>query len=178
MLIRQQTTIYDRDLLKLWGNENYLCEIEKHTSKVAGHTVQQLASELTAYEKSQPNYLHKLQNEESYKITVAMSYAIFTWISTHITYDDQMAKAIKEGILRKEELSLSSILRSKHTICQGYSKLFEAISLEAGMEATIISGYSKSFEEEILNSGHYKPFTLEPHCWNAVSILCIIYVAI
>ena len=76
-----------KHLLHLWDNNGFLSEIEKHTSTVTGHTVQQLTTALTAYEETAYDYLQKLQGEESYKITLAKSYAIFAWIAKYISYD-------------------------------------------------------------------------------------------
>ena len=171
-----------KNLLKLWDNNGFLSEIENHTSTVTGlYTVKELTTALTAYKETPHDYLHKLQGEESYKIKLAKSYAIFAWIAKYISYDHKRKEGILAGPLTAPaRLSLDDILKKRSAVCQEYAELFHAFSQEAGMETEVIPGHSKSFAKETLNSGHYQSFTPKlsnSHCWNAVSV-CFIYTCV
>ena len=158
-----------QDLLSLWKRNGFLSEIESHASSVEGYTVKYLANVLTAYEKTDHDYLQKLTDEELYKTTLAKFYAIFSWITSHISYDKNL----------EESGTVDHILRKRSTICSGYSKLFHAISQEAKLKSETISGHFKSFSEEMLNSAYYQSFTpnqSNSHAWNAVSVSTSLYV--
>lgn len=163
-----------RDLLNLWDKNGFLREIKNYTSTITGSSAHQLAHAITNYDKTADNhYLQKLRNEESYKIALAKFYAIFVWITSHISYNYEAKESKLAGNLTAEECSVEHVLSTKSTICQGYSNLFYAISQKAGLETVKIPGHLKSFSEEMLNNACYKPFTpnkSNSHIWNAVSV--------
>ena len=85
---------------------------------------------------------------------------IFTWIATHIAYDDN---GFNTG--NYSDTKAESVLRNRVSVCQGYSDLFLALGKLAGLEIVTITGYSKGIT--------YSPgstLTDTNHAWNAVKI--------
>jgi len=85
---------------------------------------------------------------------------IFTWIATHIAYDDN---GFNTG--NYSDTKAESVLRNRVSVCQGYSDLFLALGKLAGLEIVTITGYSKGIT--------YSPgstLTDTDHAWNAVKI--------
>ena len=85
---------------------------------------------------------------------------IFTWIATHIAYDDN---GFNTG--NYNDTKAESVLKNRVSVCQGYSDLFQALGKLAGLEIVTITGYSKGIT--------YSPgSTLDDtdHAWNAVKI--------
>ena len=66
--------------------------------------------------------------------------AIFRWITDNITYD-------VEGFFsgRKTEAESGDVLKSRSSVCSGYSSLFEELGKVAGLQITTIDGYAKGF---------------------------------
>jgi hypothetical protein len=85
---------------------------------------------------------------------------IFTWIATHIAYDDN---GFNTGNF--SDTKAESVLKNRVSVCQGYSDLFLALGKLAGLEIVTITGYSKGIT--------YRPgssLTDTDHAWNAVKI--------
>ena len=85
---------------------------------------------------------------------------IFTWIATHIAYDDNGFNTGNYADTKAE-----SVLRNRASVCQGYSDLFQSLGKLAGLEIVTITGYSKGIT--------YRPgstLTDTDHAWNAVKI--------
>ncbi len=85
---------------------------------------------------------------------------IFTWIATHIAYDDN---GFNTG--NYSDTKAESVLRNRVSVCQGYSDLFLSLGKLAGLEIVTITGYSKGIT--------YRPgstLTDTDHAWNAVKI--------
>ncbi|MDD5735131.1 MAG: transglutaminase domain-containing protein [Methanothrix soehngenii] len=87
--------------------------------------------------------------------------AIYRWIAENIEYD---VKGLFKG--NRVDATAEGALKSRSSVCGGYSLLFEKLANLSGLEAVTISGYSKGYG--------YSPgmhFT-EPanHAWNAVKI--------
>lgn len=86
---------------------------------------------------------------------------IFSWIACHINYD---AYAYNTG--HYGDLTPEGVLKSKTSVCFGYSSLFQAMVVTAGLEGRQISGYAKGYGYQ---TG--KGLPKEPnHAWNAVKI--------
>jgi hypothetical protein len=87
--------------------------------------------------------------------------AIFRWITENITYD---VEAFFSG--RIKESRSADILKSRSSVCGGYSSLFEVLGRKAGLNVITISGFAKGYL--------YKPgdrVTRESnHAWNAIRI--------
>ncbi len=86
--------------------------------------------------------------------------SISVWIMNNIKYD---AKVIRTD--KRKKHSPNKILSRRKAICQGYCDLFEAMCLEAGVDARTVVGYDKG--------GNYEPtdiFVRDDHCWSAVNV--------
>lgn len=87
--------------------------------------------------------------------------AIFRWIAENIDYDVAGARSGNFGSMKSEDL-----LKSRKSICEGYSDLFEALATEAGLTAVKVGGYGKGYS--------YRPGEKfsgpSNHAWDAVRI--------
>ncbi|MBN1323301.1 MAG: hypothetical protein JW986_04780, partial [Methanotrichaceae archaeon] len=88
------------------------------------------------------------------------AYAIYRWIAANIEYDT-------EGLISGSysDLSAEGLLRSRRSVCSGYTNLFEALANVSGLEARTIDGYSKGWGYEV-----GEPVGDANHAWNAVRI--------
>ena len=87
--------------------------------------------------------------------------AIFRWICQNIDYDLGSYFMGRLGSTKSED-----VLKSRSSVCSGYSDLFSALAGEAELEAVEIRGYGKgySYRPGQKFSGPYN------HAWNAVKI--------
>ena len=87
--------------------------------------------------------------------------AIFRWICQNIDYDLGSYFAGRLGSTKSED-----VLKSRSSVCSGYSDLFSALAREAGLEAVEIRGYGKgySYRPGQRFAGPYN------HAWNAVEV--------
>lgn len=84
--------------------------------------------------------------------------ALYDWIAKNVRYD---IAAYLSGDL--PDPSPDTVLASRLTVCEGYSRLFMAMAQAVGLEAVMIPGFSKGFSPDEDKS--------EPdHAWNAVKI--------
>ncbi|MDD4093725.1 MAG: transglutaminase domain-containing protein, partial [Methanothrix sp.] len=87
--------------------------------------------------------------------------AIFRWICENIDYNVDVFFSGKAG-----STNSTDVLKSRKSVCYGYSDLFLALAKEAGLEARRIKGYGKGYG--------YQPGTNftgpSNHAWNAVRI--------
>ena len=85
---------------------------------------------------------------------------IFTWVATHIHYDDN---GYNTG--NYSDVDAETVLRNRVAVCQGYSNLFNELARQAGLESVVVTGYAKGIS--------YRPgerFSETNHAWNAVRI--------
>ena len=85
---------------------------------------------------------------------------LFTWIATHIAYDDN---GFNTG--NYSDMTAEGVLRNRVSVCQGYSNLFQALGKLAGLEIVTITGNAKGIT--------YQPgqsLGNSDHAWNAVRI--------
>ncbi|MDD1723367.1 MAG: hypothetical protein LUQ15_07925, partial [Methanothrix sp.] len=87
--------------------------------------------------------------------------AIFRWICENIDYDLGSYFTGRLG-----STNSTDVLKSRSSVCSGYSDLFSALAGEAGLETVEIRGYGKgySYRPGQRFSGPYN------HAWNAVKI--------
>ena len=87
--------------------------------------------------------------------------AIFRWICENIDYDLGSYFTGRLG-----STNSTDVLKSRSSVCSGYSDLFSALAREAGLETVEIRGYGKgySYRPGQRFSGPYN------HAWNAVKI--------
>ena len=87
--------------------------------------------------------------------------AIFRWITENIDYNVEVFFKGGTGATNSED-----VLKSRKSVCYGYSDIFLSLAKEAGLETVRISGYGKGY-------GYMpgKNFTgPSNHAWNAVKI--------
>jgi hypothetical protein len=85
---------------------------------------------------------------------------VFTWIATHIAYDDN---GFNTG--NYSDVSAEGVFKNRVSVCQGYSNLFLALGRLAGLDIASVIGYSKGITYrpgETINGTN--------HAWNAVRI--------
>lgn len=85
---------------------------------------------------------------------------IYSWIATHIRYDDE---AFNTGKYKDE--SADSVLVRRTAVCDGFSSLFQGLGLLMGLEVKKISGYAKGYG---FQSGD--KFASIDHAWNVIKI--------
>ncbi len=87
--------------------------------------------------------------------------AIFRWITENIDYNVEVFFNGGIGATISED-----VLKSRKSICYGYSDLFLSLAGEAGLQAMRISGYGKGYGY-VPGKNFTGPFN---HAWNAVKI--------
>ncbi len=87
--------------------------------------------------------------------------AIFRWICQNIDYDLGSYFTGRLGSTKSAD-----VLKSRSSVCSGYSDLFSALAGEAGLEAVEIRGYGKGYSYRP-GQRFAGPFN---HAWNAVKI--------
>jgi len=87
--------------------------------------------------------------------------SIFRWITKNIDYNVAGYFSGSYGAA-----NASDLLKTRKSVCDGYSDLFESLATEAGLDAVRIAGYGKGYG--------YKPGEnisgQSNHAWNAVKI--------
>jgi hypothetical protein len=85
---------------------------------------------------------------------------LFTWIATHIKYDDN---AFNSGVY--PNYSAENVLLNKRAVCEGYSNILNALCASAGLKSDKIIGYAKGYG--------YMPgdkISESDHAWNVIKI--------
>ncbi len=94
--------------------------------------------------------------------------AIYYWVANHMEYDFSMLKKVRKEhakgkrythaeLKEKRAKDIKSALSNGEGICQDYARIFEALCLQAGIEAKFIGGLVKT-----------RTGSAESHAWNAV----------
>ena len=101
------------------------------------------------------NYLITPAKSEMEKARV-----LFTWVATHVHYDDD---AFNSGNITAS--TAEKVLLTKKAVCDGYSTLLYELCVEAGLEAEKVSGFAKGY-------GYTKDeeFKEPDHAWNIIKI--------
>ena len=108
--------------------------------------------------------------------------SIFRWITSHIDYDlpelhhlthdyDKLNAMASDSSWAGQDslydLAVAKmVLRKRKGICDGYSRLFQVMCREAGVESKIITGFGRDFY-----TGPWVDFE-DNHAWNAVKLDC------
>ena len=87
--------------------------------------------------------------------------AIFRWITENIDYNVEVFFKGGTGATNSED-----VLKSRKSVCYGYSDIFLSLAREAGLEAVRISGYGKGYGY-LPGKNFSGPAN---HAWNAVKI--------
>lgn len=85
--------------------------------------------------------------------------SLYAWILHNLTYDEAAA-----GGQRRINRSIGDILRRRRGICYDYSRLYEAMCRQAGLECRAISGYSRPKLGEAVSPD------APGHAWNAIRL--------
>jgi len=135
--------------------QNYAYDQSYNYDKIDAHALAAPASAEQSVE-SLAAYLIKPATNEREKAR-----AIFRWICQNIDYDLGSYFTGRLG-----STNSADVLKSRSSVCSGYSDLFSALAGEAGLEVVEILGYGKgySYRPGQKFSG---PFN---HAWNAVKI--------
>jgi len=94
------------------------------------------------------------------KTDIEKARAIYVWITENISYDND---AYNTG--NYKDCSAEGVLRSRKSICEGFSSLFLALGLKMNLEIGQINGYAKGYS--------YSPgdtFNQPNHSWNIIKI--------
>ncbi|KZW03240.1 hypothetical protein EXIGLDRAFT_725696 [Exidia glandulosa HHB12029] len=91
---------------------------------------------------------------------------IFTWMHHNIAYDaaNFLAGTVKHGATAEDTL------RTGMAVCEGYSGLFSAIALAAGLEVISVHGHGKGYGYAPPPPGTRLPPYDGNHAWNAVKL--------
>lgn len=87
--------------------------------------------------------------------------ALFRWVAENIDYNIEGSFGGATGATNSED-----VLKSRKSICYGYSDLFLSLAREAGLQAVKIRGYGKGYGY-VPGKNFRGPFN---HAWNAVKI--------
>ncbi|HOT07117.1 MAG: Transglutaminase-like superfamily protein [Methanosaeta sp. PtaB.Bin039] len=87
--------------------------------------------------------------------------ALFRWVTENVNYD---MGGLTSG--QPADTSAAAVLKSRRSICGGYTDLFSALAQSAGLEAVSISGYAKGYDYRV---GDVFPDEAN-HAWNAVRL--------
>lgn len=87
--------------------------------------------------------------------------AIYAWVAKNISYDVQ---GYFSGSYRS--CAPEDVLRSKTSVCAGYSGIFKQLCDLAGVECVEISGYAKGYSFSTTGRVSSSP----DHAWNAIKI--------
>ncbi len=85
---------------------------------------------------------------------------IYSWVASHVKYDDKGFNTGKYG-----DLSAEGVFKSRRAVCTGYSNLFKAMCDIVGLEALKVTGYAKA-----VGYREGQKFTDTNHDWNSVKI--------
>jgi Transglutaminase-like superfamily len=103
------------------------------------------------------NYLIKPADTDVEKVR-----AFYVWIANNIAYD---VKLFFSSVIPTEEITANDVLKSRKSVCQGYSELFLSMCEIAEIPCFIVSGYSKGY-----GWNPDREFVSSDHAWNAVKI--------
>ncbi len=104
--------------------------------------------------------------------------AIFTWVSSNISCNNQFIRKVsrKRHKYRSDSLAFSNwnnsfnkkffteLIENKSTVCSGYAYLVNEMALMAGIKTKIIDGYLKS------STYPFPEIDVPNHSWNAVQL--------
>jgi hypothetical protein len=135
--------------------QNYSYSESYNYEKIDAHALAAPASAEQSVESLAAYLIKPAANEQD------KARAIFRWICQNIDYDLGSYFTGRLSSTKSED-----VLKSRSSVCSGYSDLFSALAGEAELEAVEIRGYGKgySYRPGQKFSGPYN------HAWNAVKI--------
>lgn len=92
--------------------------------------------------------------------------AIFLWISTNISYDNELRNnsKLQKEFYTSEEKVIAKVLERRKALCGGYAMLYKKLCNQIGLYTEVINGFSKNYDPSSKNS------KIPNHSWNAVKI--------
>mgnify|MGYP000942254784 CR=1 FL=1 len=85
--------------------------------------------------------------------------SLFRWIAHRIVYDVEGLRTNKMGSQKAPD-----VLKRRRAVCEGYSRLYQAMAEKAGLQATYITGRSH-FNGQLPFA---LPANIQGHAWNAI----------
>jgi len=135
--------------------QNYSYSEKYNYDKIDAHALAAPASAELSVESLAAYLIEPAANEQE------KARAIFRWICQNIDYDLGSYFAGRLSSTKSED-----VLKSRSSVCAGYSDLFSALAVEAGLETVEIRGYGKGYSYRP-GQRFAGPFN---HAWNAVKI--------
>ena len=135
--------------------QNYSYSESYNYEKIDAHALAAPASAEQSVESLAAYLIEPAKNEQE------KARAIFRWICQNIDYDLGSYFAGRLSSTKSED-----VLKSRSSVCAGYSDLFSALAEEAGLEAVEIRGYGKGYSYRP-GQRFAGPFN---HAWNAVKV--------
>lgn len=88
--------------------------------------------------------------------------AAHDYVATRVAYDTEALRFIHAADYRTRfPQDEASVFRTRRGVCEGYARLFRALSEAMGLEARYVVGDARSAGD---------PLEVDPHAWNAVRI--------
>jgi len=144
----------DKDLVEIAPND-FNATLNYSYEEIDRHALNAPASAESSVESLAAYLIEPAKNDRE------KARAIFRWITENIDYNVEVFFKGGSGATNSED-----VLKSRKSVCYGYSHLFLSLAREAGLEAVRISGYGKGYG--------YMPGTNfrgpANHAWNAVLI--------
>ncbi|KAK4145799.1 uncharacterized protein C8A04DRAFT_10259 [Dichotomopilus funicola] len=93
--------------------------------------------------------------------------AIFTWMHHNVVYD---VHGLFNNCIPRGQTPTETIFSGK-AVCEGYARVYEAISTRAGLQCVVVTGHGKGFGFNAVRKGQ-RPPPPDPtgHAWNSVRI--------
>lgn len=92
------------------------------------------------------SFINRNYNSESRKL-----YAIYSWVSSNISYDADSANIINMG--PDPEARITAALRRRRGVCENYAAIFNDICSRSGLASFVVDGYTKQ-NGEVDKVGH------------------------
>lgn len=137
-------------LARMWSQDANYRKIDKYALQAPESTTESFADLAGYLIKSAQNDFEKAR-------------AIYTWIATHIQYDQDRYNKNDLSIYAKINIGEDALLYRK-SICAGFAQFFQALAEYAGLECEVIEGYARR-PQDIGTS-----FAKINHAWNAVKL--------
>jgi hypothetical protein len=99
--------------------------------------------------------------QKACKTDMQKARAIYVWITDNINYDKV---AYNSG--KYNDCSAEGVLRSRKSVCEGFSSLFLSLGLKMNLEIRQLSGYAKGYSYTTGNNTFNQP----NHSWNIIKI--------
>ena len=128
--------------------------LENPYSKIDQHTLNCPLSKEGSIE-SLATYLGEIAKSD-----IEKARAIYVWLCHNISYDSSAYNSHQYG-----DTSADGVLKSRKSVCSGFSNLYLALGLKMGLEIEKVIGYAKGYSYK--NGTRFKDTN---HAWNIINI--------